>query len=181
MSIMTLLLALVIVAQSLSLSLGVGAATLALLHFFSAIKDGVVDDTERRMIGLSHQVLKVVLTLLLGTSVYLVAGEYNARGLLGLSEETYFFLTLLFILFGLQLLMNARLVSTTLGPALQVGTWWALATFAVLPLEYVASTYWVLLFSYLTWLILAVGVVNALLYWMTVQSKSQETSPGRRV
>ncbi len=161
---MTLFLAFVSILKVFSISLGVGASTLAIINFFVAITDGFIDETERHMMGVVYVVLRIAMAAILITTGILLSQEYSSAGLLGLSPFSYAQITILFTLYLNALLMTAHLVPTTVGPALQAGSWYALGV--LLALQSLAATNFTstqFLLGYIAWLILAIGVVNGIL------------------
>ncbi|MCB9815594.1 hypothetical protein H6785_03400 [Candidatus Nomurabacteria bacterium] len=161
---MTILITVVTILQTISVSLGVGSSTLAIVNFFVAIADGKIDETERRMMGVVYKVLRVAMVLILVTTVVLTALEGSVSGLEHLSGFTWSELFVILILFINSMLMTAHLMPSTFGPALQAGSWYALGTLAGIEiLGQTGFTFGEFLMSYITWLILAVGIVNGIM------------------
>lgn len=161
---MTLLITLVTILQSFSISLGVGSSTLAIVNFFAAIADGTIDETERRMMGIVYAVLRIAMVAILVTSLFLVTTESNLVGLMNLSAFSYAQLLALAVLFLNAMLMTAHLVPSTIGPALQAGSWYTLGTLAALQLLDITDfSFGIFLMAYITWLILAIGIVNGVM------------------
>jgi hypothetical protein len=161
---MTFFLILVSILNSFAVSLGVGASTLAIINFFVAIADGTIDETERRMMGVVYMVLKVVMLVIFVTTTIALFCTEEAVGLGSLSAYSLAQLIVLFVLYLNALLMSAYLVPTTVGPALQAGSWYMLGT--LLALQSLTLTDFTLLqflLGYLSWLVLAIGVVNAIM------------------
>jgi len=158
---MTLFLTLAAVAQSISISLGVGSSTLAILNFFAAIADGKIDETERRMMGIVYVVLRVAMWSILVSTMILVAVDYSTVGLSGISTFTYAQLFALAILFINATLMTAHIVPSTLGPAIQAGSWYTLGGLLALQLQGVVNfTFLQFFLGYIAWIVLAIGIVN---------------------
>ncbi len=161
---MTFFLALVTIIQTQAVSLGVGGSTLAIINFFSAIADGKIDETERRMMGIVYVVLRVAMVLILVTTLLLVSFEYSAVELFNLSVTSQGQLLALLVLFVNAMLMTARLVPSTFGPAIQAGSWYTLGTLTALQvLDFNGFTFGQFFMGYLTWIILAVGIVNGIM------------------
>ncbi|NCN11784.1 hypothetical protein GW937_00495 [Candidatus Kaiserbacteria bacterium] len=161
---MSLFLSLVSILKVFSTSLGVGTSTLAITNFFVAIADGFIDETERRMMGVVYVVLRIAMVAILITTGILVAQEFSAVGFLTLAPVTYIQIVILLTLYVNALLMTAHLVSTTVGPALQAGSWYALGI--LLALQSTASADFTLtqfLLGYISWLVLAIGIVNGIM------------------
>lgn len=174
---MSLFAAFITIIQSLSISLGVGASTLAITNFFVAIADGVIDDTERRMMGVVYFVLRVAMALILVTTALLISKEYSLFGLTGLSDFSWAQILTLFVLYFNALLMSAHLVSTTFGPAIQAGSWYTLGALSALQvLGFTSFTFVQFFTGYITWMILAIGIVNAIMAVLRVKWENREAS-----
>ncbi len=157
-------LTIVAIVQSLSISLGVGSSTLAIINFFAAIADGTIDATERRMMGIVYVVLRVAMGLILASTMLLVAVDYSAVGLAGLSAFTYGQLFALFVLYLNAMLMTAHLMPSTYGPAIQAGSWYTLGGLLAIQLQGADNfTFMQFMLGYLTWIVLAVGIVNGIM------------------
>lgn len=152
------------ILKTLGISLGVGASTVTITSFFAAILDGRIDETERRMLGVAYGILRVAMLVILTTTILLLFYHYQAQGLQSLPAYTLGELLVLFILFGNALLMTAHLVPTTIGPALQAGSWYTLGTLTALQAQSLTNfTFFQFLLAYITWLLLAFGIVNAIM------------------
>ena len=161
---MTIFWVLVTIVQSFSISLGVGSSTLAIVNFFVAIADGVIDETERRMMGVVYVILRVAMGLILITTILLLGQMYVAAGLAGLTAFAWGQALALLILYVNAVLMTKRLIPTTLGPAIQAGSWYTLGLLAALQmLGMTGFTLGQFLLGYVAWLILAVGIVNGIM------------------
>ncbi len=158
---MTFFIVLITILQSFSISLGVGSSTLAIINFFVAISDGKIDETERKMMGVTYIILRVSMVLILVTSVILLAYQNSTPSL---PPFAWAQLLTLIVLFVNAMLMTARLMPSTFGPALQAGSWYTLGT--LLPLQFLGLTEFTFtqfLMAYVTWLILATGIVNGIM------------------
>jgi len=171
---MSLFITLVAIIQSLSISLGVGSSTLAIVNFFAAIADGTIDETERRMMGIVYVVLRIAMVLILVTSLFLVAIQYSEVGLDGLSAFTYGQLLALAVLFLNAMLMTAHLMPSTYGPAIQAGSWYTLGGLLAIQLQGADTfTFTQFILGYITWIVLAVGIVNGVMAIQKAKRKSQ--------
>jgi hypothetical protein len=170
---MTFIVTLLAILQSFAISLGVGSSTLAILNFFSAIADGSIDPTERRMMGIVYVVLRVAMVLILITTLSLLAAEYAEGGTSALSAFSFGQLTALTLLFVNAILMTLHWMPSTFGPAIQAGSWYTLGTLAALQsIDMTSFTYIQFLFGYVAWIVLAIGVVNGTMSFM--QQKREE-------
>jgi len=158
---MTTLFILTSIIQSFSISLGVGSSTLAITNFFAAIADGKIDETERRMMGIVYIVLRIAMVAILVTSVILISIEVTISGFLGLTAFAYGQIIVIATLYLNAALMTARIMPSTFGPAIQAGSWYTLGTLAALAaLGITGFSMPEFLLGYLTWIVLAVSIVN---------------------
>lgn len=168
---MTLIISLVGILQTFSISLGVGASSLAIINFFVAIADGKIDETERRMMGVVYLVLRIAMMAILATSAILAMYEYYVMDGM-LSVLSIIELVTLAVLFLNATLMTLRLMPSTFGPALQAGSWYTMGTLAALQIQGIAKfSYLVFFMGYLTWLVLAVGIVNGIMAILKAKRK----------
>ena len=152
------------ILQSLTVSLGVGASTLAIVNFFVAISDGKIDPTERKMMGVVYIALRVAMVAILVTTLGLIALEFIRSGVVSLTVFDIVQLFVLCVLFINAILMTVRLMPSTLGPALQAGSWYTLGALMALKLQGVTDfSYLQFFLAYVTWLVLAVGIVNGIM------------------
>ena len=161
---MTLFITIVAILQSFSISLGVGSSTLAIINFFAAIADGTIDPTERRMMGIVYVVLRVAMVSILLTTILLIAYQSTETDILALSTFAYAQLFALMVLFSNAMLMTARLMPSNFGPAIQAGSWYTLGTLAALvPLGLTSFTFLQFILGFVTWIVLAVSIVNGVM------------------
>ncbi len=161
---MTVFIGLISILQSFAISLGVGSSTLAIINFFVAIFDGKIDETERKMMGVAYIILRVAMVVILVTTISLLALESAGRGVYGLSAFSFAQLIIIAVLFLNAILMTARLMPSTFGPAIQAGSWYALGTLAAfVPLGLTGFSITQFLLGYLTWVVLATSIVNGVM------------------
>lgn len=161
---MTTFIILVTILQNFSTALGVGSSTLAIVNFFVAIKDGVIDETERRMMGVVYIVLRVAMVLILITTIVRTSLLFGAEGIANMPDFAWAQLIVLLALYVNAMLMTAHLMPSTFGPALQAGSWYTLGTLsALMSIGVIGFTLTQFLMAYVTWLILAVGIVNGIM------------------
>ena len=161
---MTLFITSVAILQSLFISLGVGSSTLAIVNFFVAIADGKIDKTERKMMGVVYIALRVAMVGILVTTLGLISLEFLVSGAVSLTPFDIAQLFTLCVLFINATLMTLRLMPSTFGPALQAGSWYTLGALIALRLQGITDfTYVQFFLAYVTWLVLAVGIVNGIM------------------
>lgn len=161
---MSFIVDLVIILQTFAIALGTGASTLAIVNFFAAIADGTIEPTERRMMGLVYVVLRVAMVAILVTTAFLISVEYGQFGLANLSSISISEMIVLLVLYVNALLMTFHLVPSTFGPGIQAGSWYTLGV--ITSLEIIGATNYSLgqfVMGYITWIILAIGIVNAIM------------------
>jgi hypothetical protein len=148
----------------MAISLGVGCSTLAIINFFSAIADGTIDDTERRMMGIVYVVLRVSMVLILVTTLFLGVTAYTSGTDMYFTGHWYTSIAIITMLYGNALLMTLRLVPSTVGPGIQAGSWYTLGLLqALVPFGVSTISATSLLIGYGAMLALAISVVNAIL------------------
>lgn len=159
---MSTLYVLSVIALSFSISLGVGSSTIAVLNFFRAIADGSIDESERRMMGVTYIVLRIAMMAIL--LMYLVQLMYGYAGVPGnfygntTSVAVGF---LIFILYSNAILMTYRIMPSTFGPAIQASSWYTLGVVAALvPLGITTFTALVFFLGYICTLLLVTSVIN---------------------
>jgi hypothetical protein len=157
---MSMLIILATILQSFSISLGVGSSTIAVLSFFSAIADGAIDDTERRMLGVVYVLLRVAMVGILIATLILLAVQPKST----ISTFTIEQLFVLFILFMNAVLMTAHIMPSTFGPAIQAGSWYTLGVLSALKiLDITNITLTQFIFSYLTGIVLTIAIINGVM------------------
>jgi hypothetical protein len=155
---------LVAIVQSLSVSLGVGSSTLAIINFFVAVADGKIDETERKMMGIVYIALRVAMVAILVTTLGLVALEFFYDGAVSLTPFDIAQLFTLSVLFINAILMTMRLMPSTLGPAIQAGSWYTLGALIALKLQGMTDFTFVGFFiAFLIWIVVAIGIVNGIM------------------
>lgn len=171
---MTFIVTLVAIVQSFAISLGVGSSTLAILNFFTAIADGTIDPTERRMMGIVYKVLRVAMGLIMVTTLFLIFSQ-QGNNLNGLSAFSLGQITALAVLFLNATLMTLHIMPSTFGPAIQAGSWYTLGTLAALQsLQLTDFSYLEFLLGYLAWIVLAIGVVNGAMELMKAKREANQ-------
>ncbi len=115
-----------VVLQGTAISLGMGASTLAIANFFVAIADGKIEGDERKMMGVVYAVLRVAMALIFSTTIILFLSSVMANGLVGVSAFILAQLIITFVLFTNAWLMTKRVMPSSIGPALQAGSWYTL-------------------------------------------------------
>lgn len=169
---MEILFILTTVVQAVAISLGVGCSTLAILNFFSAIADGTIDATERRMMGVVYVVLRVAMVLILITTGILSVLAYTAIDQLQLTAYAGFLWMLIGILYTNALLMTTHIVPSTIGPALQASAWYSLGIVTALATVGLTGFSFLQFFlAYITLFALAVMLVNGTMWYLKNQKR----------
>lgn len=164
---MELIYVLLHILQSMAISLGVGSSTLAIVNFFVAIADGKIDPEERRMMGVVYVVLRVAMVLILITTTGILTLEYLNGGAVALTAYIVAQFTLIFVLFGNAVLMTARLMPSTVGPALQASSWYTFGIItAIAAINLANFSLLQFLFGYATIFIFAVSLVNGIMIYL---------------
>ena len=154
------------ILQSIFISLGVGSSTLAILNFFTAIKDGTIDATERAMMGIVYIVLRIAMVGILFTTLVLLTPTITTDVTM-LSTVSLAQLTIIAVLFINAALMTARLMPSKYGPGIQAGSWYTLGAIAALSLQGIMDySYTEFLTGYVAMMLLAVVIVLSAMNWM---------------
>ena len=152
------------VLQSIGVSLGVGCSTISIINFFVALADGKIEESERKMMGVAYILLRVAMVIILLTTALLayIALQKNAIELYSAFSVGVW--TLVVVLYVNAVLMTKHIMPSTVGPALQAGTWYTLGVImALVPLKLTNFTYFQFLFAYFAVIALSVTIVNAVM------------------
>jgi hypothetical protein len=104
---------------------------------------------------------------ILGTTMLLLAPVVAYDGLLALSPIAIGQCIAIAVLFINAMLMTAHIVPSTIGPGLQAGSWYTLGTLIALQAQGVTEfTLLVFFLAYVSWLVLAVGIVNGVMAFL---------------
>lgn len=160
---------LAIIFQASSIALGVGSSTLAITSFLTAINDGEIDVSERRMLGVIYIALRVSMFGILATTAIITAFDNHFFGSLEI-----FLYVLLGVLFANAILMTKHLISSKVGPALQAATWYTLGFMMTMYMFDLFIISWPLFISlYLVDIIIALVLVNGIMTYVKKKNKSQ--------
>lgn len=161
---MYIIIVLMDIIQGAAISLGMGSSTIAIISFFVAIADGKIEPEERKMMGISYIVLRVAMVLILITTLAIVANNYYLSGIDSVSTFTVAQLTIISILFLNAVLMTEKIMPSTLGPAIQAGSWYSLGIMtSLLPLGLTNFTFIQFILGYITAIFFATAVVNGIM------------------
>jgi hypothetical protein len=173
---MELIFVLVAIIQIFSISLGVGSSTLAVTNFFVAIADGKIDETERKMMGIAYIILRIAMVTILITTSILFARAYLTHGLASISTLMIAELTMIAMLYINASLMTLHIMPSTVGPAFQAASWYALgALYALLALQIANFTYVQFLLGFAADCALNVTITNGLMWYF--KSKRAKQTP----
>lgn len=162
------------IVQSFGISLGVGASTIAILNFFQAIADGTISDTERNFMGITYKVLRVVMIIILVSSIILAYLGYSAQGIEYFTSYKIAQLILILGLYVNALLMTLRVMPSTFGPAIQVSSWYALGFILTLvPHGLTNFSLLVFILAYLTLIILAMSIINSIMAHLKIEQEKK--------
>lgn len=131
----------------IGVTLGVGSSTFALTNFIVALRDGVIDEGERRLMHVVYVVLRIGMALI---AIGLIVPLF-VYGIDILTPQYLMVLTLLAVITLNAVLMTKKLMPMRYGPVIAGGSWYALFLIAELPLQLVA--YPVLLAAYIIFLV----------------------------
>lgn len=163
----------IFILQSIATSLGVGASTLAIVNFFVAISDGHIDETERNMMGIVYVVLRIAMVIILLTTAYIGIYEYSKAGTLAMDTQAIAMWVVIFVLYTNAILMTARIMPSTFGPAIQASSWYTLGIMAALvPIGATIGSLTHFFMIYACAIVFAVAVVNGMM-WHLKEAKER--------
>lgn len=113
------------VVFSLGLTLGVGSSTFALIFFISGLRDGVIDQSERRFLHIVFTVLRIGMALIFVGLVLALFGTH------AFSLVPW---VLLLIITVNAVLMHKKMMPMRFGPVIAGGSWYALFFVTTTPL-----------------------------------------------
>ena len=153
---------------SFAISLGVGSSTIAIVNFFTAIADGTIEPTERRMMGVTYIILRVAMV-----AIALMLITQYMLGYVGVATP-YFGTThavamgiVTAVLYLNAVLMTYRIMPSTFGPAIQASSWYTLGTLAALiPVGVIAFPLSIFILAYTTAIILFISLINGVMGWL---------------
>ena len=165
---------LVAIVQIFSISLGVGSSTLAVVNFFVAIADGKIDETERKMMGVAYTILRIAMVTILITTSILFAQAYITNGLFGISTFMIAELTMIAILYINASLMTLHIMPSTVGPAFQAASWYALGALNALAALHIDQfTYVQFILGFAADCALNVSITNGLMWYLKAKRTKQ--------
>lgn len=122
--------------------------------------------------GVVYVVLRVAMGAILLATLALIA--LTEADPLTLSGYTWSLLITIAVLYGNAVLMTAHRIPTTVGPALQAGSWYTLGILsAIAPLGYTSYPLWCYLLGYAAVVLLAIAVINGCMVWMKQRARKQ--------
>lgn len=169
---MATILFLLSIIKTLATGLGVGSSTIAIANFFVAIYDGKIDPLERRMMQVTYVVLRVAMTVILVTTLTLLSVHIIEQGLAALTPVVLAEITILFVLYANAVLMTLRIMPSTVGPALQASSWYALGiTAALVAMGMTHFNFTQFMLGYIAFFLLAATGVNAGMHYLKPTKK----------
>ena len=107
---------------------GVGASTFAIIFYFKALEDGVLDASEKNFMHAVYFVIRIGMFILVISEVVMLILAFHAgpAGIPYLQSSTLWFrLMILGIINANAILMEKRYMPMWLGPALAGGSWYS--------------------------------------------------------
>ncbi len=151
------------------MSAGVGSSTIAVTQFFSAIADGKIDESERRIMEVTYKVLRVSMGLTLVTTAVqgAILYYYADMGVAYFNPFTVAVWMLISVLFLNALAMSKHWLPSTLGPGIQAGSWYTLGVLiAFVPLGLTSFTFVQFLLAYAGMICLALAIINGVMNYI---------------
>ena len=152
---------------SMSVSLGVGCSTIAIINFFAAIRDGIIDESERNLMGVTYAILRVAMVLILLSLTTLTIIQYVATGIDTFTPVVSTMWLVVLVLYTNAALMTLRIMPSTFGPAIQAGSWYTLGLcMALQSIRVTDLSVWKFLLIYTAIVLLAIVVVNGAMAYL---------------
>lgn len=171
------------VIQTIGVSLAVGSSTFAIIFYYKAIRDGVINDSEYSFMHTVYTVLRIGMAIIILTQLLFVVWYYSFGELSTFLNGAFWFQwTLIALIILNAALMQARLIPMWLGPALAGGSWYTFLvvnTLALVPLPYwVWTLYFVFFLGLFVFLLRVVQVVYVDRYqqFKTLDEMNQKTA-----
>ncbi len=154
---------LIIILNASAIGLGVGSSTLAISSFLTALRDGIIDQSERSMLGVIYIVLRVAMILILLTTVIIMWQRPEIFG-----NQIGFFLTLIAILYINAVCMTKHWIPSKIGPAVQAATWYTMGFLASINMFHLFTiTFSNFIILYAIDLLVALFLINKLVQHMS--------------
>jgi len=145
--------------EKLGVALAITSSTFAIAFYFSAIKDGVIDASEKRFMHIGYTVLRIGMGFIIATFVLGILKNWAAGNGAYFTELFWFLSLLLIIIVGNAVLMTLHKAPNWLAPFLQAGSWYAY--FFVYTLQ-PGWSFLTLVLVYLLWIVALVVAFNML-------------------
>lgn len=152
------------IVQSIAISLGVGCSTVAITQFFSAISDGQIDPSERKLMGVVYTILRIAMGLILITSLVQGALLFSLMNTEYFTPFTIGLWIVILVLFVNAVAMTKHWIPATFGPGIQAGSWYTLGLmFALISVGLSGFSELEFALSYLGMLVIFVAIVNGVM------------------
>lgn len=121
----------------LGITLGVGSSTFALTFYFAALRDGKIDESERRFLHIVYFILRIGMTLIATGLALSLLGEPILE-----HPQTYLFAWILLGIITLNAIgMTLRFMPMKYGPVIAGGSWYSLFFLTSLPAHLAAPEF----------------------------------------
>ena len=162
------LLPFVIIYYNTAISLGVGGSSIVIASFLTALSDGKIETTERRLLGVIYITLRIAMASIALMLAYmtLVAPDL-------LPSLAYIWI-MVGVLYLNAILMTKHWISPKIGPALQAATWYTLGFVTVIDafaLYAVSLTFFLSL--YVVDIVVALLAVNGIMAYLKKRSHTK--------
>ncbi|GIW68915.1 MAG: hypothetical protein KatS3mg100_409 [Candidatus Parcubacteria bacterium] len=118
---------LVAILLQLGMGLAVGSSTFAVIFYFKAKRDGVIDAKERSFLHIVYRVLRIALSIIVLSLIILSLSAYQSGVWPYFATSTYWlFWIIIAVIIVNALLMDWHLMPMNLGPAIAAGSWYTL-------------------------------------------------------
>ncbi len=158
--------------QVVGISIGMGSSTIAVSNFFLAIKDGKIEDHERKFMGVAYFILRVAMVIILVTTVALAFRGFSEVGSIYFTPYIITQFILISALYLNSLLMTLHLIPSTLGPAIQASSWYTLGfALALLANGWNDISLGAFMLLYLADFIVSMVIINSMMAYFKKQNK----------
>lgn len=160
------------VVQTMAVSLGVGGSTIAIFQFFVAVRDDILDSSEKALMKVTYTVLRVAMVLILLSTLFEATALFFQVGPSIFSGAALSAWTVIIILFINAVLMTKHLMPNLFGPAIQASAWYTLgfllALFSIGRQGFTYTEFWI---GYSVFLCLSVLFVNGTVTYLKMRYK----------
>jgi FtsH-binding integral membrane protein len=149
---------------------GVGSSTFAIIFFFKALEDGVIDASEKNFMHAVYFVMRLGMIILVITEVIMLLIAFNTDNSAYLNSSTLWMRLLILVFININaVLMHKKIMPMSFGPALAGGSWYSYMAIALFKPTYLP---FISIFLFYIAFILAVSLFLKALKRVYLEKKS---------